>query len=291
MAFNVQTFFTRLGSAIVFCIIMMAGLLTRDWCFGVLFALVSVLALREYVNIIGKIHLKSGQVLRQYQWYYLLMGLLLYGGLYFMNIGKNAYPQELNYAPYCFAAFLVLMLGGAWGAIIKHGKAGWQAFTLAVTGLVYISLSLGLLTQLRHQSLILPLAMILMIWTNDTFAYLVGSFIGKTPFFPAISPKKTWEGTIGGMILTVLGALAWGSYTNYYRPMDWIIMGVAVAILATAGDLLESKLKRLAGIKDSGNIMPGHGGALDRFDSMIFCAPFIFIYAWLFMEPVAFRVF
>ncbi len=125
---------------------------------------------------------------------------------------------------------------------------------------------------------IIPCAIIFSIWINDTMAYLVGSFIGKTPL-SKISPKKTWEATLGGVILTMIiaGLIAWG----FNLEIKKIILIAAIAAIAgTFGDLFESKLKRMAGVKDSGSFMPGHGGFLDRFDSLLFAIPFV----WLFLK-------
>jgi phosphatidate cytidylyltransferase len=134
------------------------------------------------------------------------------------------------------------------------------------------------------QDMLLPIALILMIWINDTMAYLVGSFIGKTPFSP-ISPKKTWEGTAGGALLTIAAAIAYGYFSHsQYAMQHWIALALCAAVAGTLGDLLESKLKRMAGVKDSGAIMPGHGGALDRFDSLLVAAPFAYVYANYFMR-------
>ena len=111
-------------------------------------------------------------------------------------------------------------------------------------------------------------------------AYIVGSLIGKTPF-SKISPKKTWEGTVGGAILAVLvvGLVAWSLDMDF---MQSSIIALIASIAGTAGDLFESKLKRLAGVKDSGNLMPGHGGFLDRFDSLLIATPFVWLYVILF---------
>src|SRR5205085_3320794 len=133
---------------------------------------------------------------------------------------------------------------------------------------------------LASYSPLFPCAIIFSIWINDTMAYIVGSLIGKTPF-SKISPKKTWEGTIGGALLcvVVIGLL------GYYIPAaqiisvkHWIAIAAIAAVFGTLGDLLESKLKRMANIKDSGKIMPGHGGFLDRFDSLLVATPFVWLY-------------
>ena len=115
-----------------------------------------------------------------------------------------------------------------------------------------------------------------MIWTNDTFAYLVGKNFGKNKLFPSVSPKKTIEGFAGGLVFTIIGGTL---LANYYIMAStlyiWIVIAAIVSVFSTLGDLIESKLKRVAGIKDTGNIMPGHGGILDRLDSIIFVIPFI----------------
>jgi phosphatidate cytidylyltransferase len=159
-------------------------------------------------------------------------------------------------------------------------------------GLIYISLSLALLTDLRMApvlrytwgmefSLFIILFIILSLWINDTMAYIVGSLIGRTPF-SKVSPKKTWEGTAGGAILCILVM----TLTGYYAGLP-LVHGICISAIAavsgTVGDLFESKMKRMAGVKDSGNIMPGHGGFLDRFDSLLFAATCCWIYIRLFM--------
>ena len=165
-------------------------------------------------------------------------------------------------------------------------------------GLPYITLPILILIDLRTNwsglevskiaiGIALPLLIIFSIWINDTMAYLVGSLIGKTPFSP-ISPKKTWEGTIGGAILCVL-IIGFGFpkfiafFYDIHRENSCFVIAAICAIFGTIGDLLESKLKRLANIKDSGSIMPGHGGFLDRFDSLLIATPFVWLYIKLFL--------
>ncbi len=163
----------------------------------------------------------------------------------------------------------------------------------SLLGLVYISLPIGLMIALRnlygitvpddHWDLgkALPLVLIFSLWINDTMAYIVGSLIGKTQM-TKISPKKTWEGTIGGIILCV-AVMYFVGYFMSLGPVDSISIAFISATIGTFGDLLESKLKRMAGVKDSGHIMPGHGGFLDRFDSLLVATPFVWLYVYLFM--------
>ncbi|HRI59733.1 MAG TPA: phosphatidate cytidylyltransferase, partial [Saprospiraceae bacterium] len=121
------------------------------------------------------------------------------------------------------------------------------------------------------------LGLLLLIWTNDTMAYFVGSQLGKRKLFERISPKKTWEGTIGGGLCTVL--IAWGLsfLIKDFTVTQWLALGAVAAVFGTLGDLVESMLKRSVGVKDSGNLLPGHGGLLDRFDAFIFALPFYWL--------------
>lgn len=118
----------------------------------------------------------------------------------------------------------------------------------------------------------------ILIWTNDTFAYVVGKSIGKNKLFEKISPKKTIEGFIGGIIFAVIASVIIAKYYTQMPIYIWITTAIIIGIFGTIGDLVESKFKRIANLKDSGNIMPGHGGILDRLDSIIFVSPFLFLF-------------
>lgn len=125
------------------------------------------------------------------------------------------------------------------------------------------------------------ISIFILIWTNDTFAYIVGKSIGKRKLFEKVSPKKTIEGFVGGVLFAVLASYIISKY--YIEIVEsntfiWIITALIVSIFGTIGDLIESKFKRIAGVKDSGRIMPGHGGILDRLDSVIFATPIIFLF-------------
>lgn len=271
---NWPVFFTRLGSAIVFAAIMMFGLLYQDFLAIIgLALLIQFLCIREFFRLIAAIYPES------YFPGWLVWVTQVAGVIFMLSVPMIAI--EPGYALLALIVPVIIML-----TTILHKKTGLIAGFTAITALLYICLPMAFLVTLRANfHFAIPLALILMIWTNDTMAYIVGSFIGKTPFSP-ISPKKTWEGTAGGAILTIAGAAVWGYYSplkQYYDMIDWMVLALLAAVAGTAGDLLESKLKRLAGIKDSGNIMPGHGGALDRFDSLLVTLPFAFCYASFFM--------
>lgn len=122
------------------------------------------------------------------------------------------------------------------------------------------------------------LGIFILVWTNDTFAFIVGKTMGKNKLFERISPKKTIEGFIGGIGFTLLAAAIISRYFMHQELLFWVVIAVIIGVIGTVGDLVESKFKRVAGVKDSGNIMPGHGGILDRLDSVIFAAPFVFLF-------------
>jgi phosphatidate cytidylyltransferase len=196
-------------------------------------------------------------------------------------------------------AFIALFLVVLVGCLLEFSKIikliyGRRYFFYSSFSLIYIFMPVLMMLDLGvdiedangdfifQYSPLFPCAIIFSVWINDTMAYLVGSLIGKTPF-SRISPKKTWEGTIGGAILCVAILGLAGRFIpggNQLDTIDWIILSSLIALFGTLGDLFESKLKRTAGLKDSGRILPGHGGFLDRFDSMLIATPF----AWFFIR-------
>ena len=202
------------------------------------------------------------------------------------------------------ALFFIIMMGCLVEYVKLVFKIGYPtSLWLLLLGPLYIifpilcmidlGTSMTLLTSGRENELfvketwspLIPIVIIFSIWINDTMAYIVGSLIGKTPF-SKISPKKTWEGTGGGAILCVVVIALLGSFIPVAKTIpvqDWIIIAALCAVFGTLGDLFESKLKRMAGVKDSGSFMPGHGGFLDRFDSLLLAAPAVWLYVKFFM--------
>lgn len=230
MALNLQTFKTRALTALVFVIIMLSGLFINKWGFLLLFTVIMVGCLVEFIKIIRLINGNT-------YYYYLPLGVfyIVLPVLMFIDLGISS-PVMHDDAP-------------------------------------------------NKYSPLIPCAVLFSIWINDTMAYLVGSFIGKTPF-SSISPKKTWEGTIGGALLCMLVIAIAGSLIPVAKSISWkhwFHIAALCAVFGILGDLLESKLKRMANIKDSGRIMPGHGGFLDRFDSLLLATPFVWVYARLFL--------
>lgn len=186
----------------------------------------------------------------------------------------------------CWWEFVTLMKKIHNEKYLKYVLLGLVYITMPILMMIDLGIEFRVYTinkpnEILYHKLI-PCSIVFSIWINDTMAYIVGSVIGKRPF-SKISPKKTWEGTLGGIILATLvaGLIAWQFDFDIQRI---IIIAAISSIAGTFGDLLESKLKRMAGVKDSGNIMPGHGGFLDRFDSMLLAIPAVWLYVFLFLN-------
>lgn len=272
MALHWPTFFTRLGSAVVFCAIMMVGLLWNELSLLALLSMIQVLCIKEYYSLLKKIYPQSSWPLP----IHIVLQVAAFACLISNSILLG--QEYVSYAGILVLSLIILLI--TWAVVVKSVR---KSVGFTFLGWLYIALPMLLLSELYITDTLLPLMVILMIWCNDTLAYLVGSFIGKTPF-SKISPKKTWEGTGGGVLLTLVSVGIWAYFkeTNYNIGV-WVGLALVVAVAGTFGDLLESKLKRMAGVKDSGTMMPGHGGALDRFDSLLIATTFAFAYAELFM--------
>jgi phosphatidate cytidylyltransferase len=160
-------------------------------------------------------------------------------------------------------------------------KKVFNTFQKFIIGLFYLGGGCIFLTMIPYKdndfAKLLIMGIFIMIWVNDTFAYLVGSLIGRTKLFPSVSPKKTIEGALGGFVFALIAAYLMGNYESIISPTQWMILAVVIVIAGNIGDLIESKFKRAAGVKDSGAILPGHGGMLDRLDSLVFAAPFAYL--------------
>lgn len=272
MSFNRTVFFQRTASAAVFAVIMLVGLMWNSWSVMVLAGLIQFLCMREYFTLVQKMDPEA-------YWSPELKWIVQVGGLVWLFLSSVYFSYQSPWpAMLCAPAFIFLF-----ASLPENGN--WKAAMYAMAGFLYIVLPMMLLIQIHTTGKYIALAIVLMIWVSDTMAYLVGSLIGKTPFSP-VSPNKTWEGIIGGGVLTIVTGGIFGYVSNYYNVYDWMILSLIVSITAPAGDLLQSKLKRIAGIKDTGNLMPGHGGALDRFDSLLVVLPFTFVYVWRFMPAM-----
>ena len=150
-----------------------------------------------------------------------------------------------------------------------------------IIGLFYIGGGCIFLTMIPYKNnefaKILIMGIFILIWVSDTFAYIVGKTLGRTKLYPAISPKKTIEGSLGGLVFALIAAYFLAQYETTINLNQWFVLAVVIVVTGGLGDLLESKFKRMAGVKDSGAILPGHGGMLDRLDSLVFAAPFAYL--------------
>lgn len=175
-----------------------------------------------------------------------------------------------------FATFISILFSKKEEAVSELGKKFLSVVYIALPfTLIAIIPSLNKAFEFINTTI---LGVFILVWVNDSFAYLVGSYFGKHKLFYRISPNKTWEGFIGGMIFTIVVAFILAHFFDKLHLANWIAFALIVSTFGVLGDLIESMFKRQAGLKDSGNLIPGHGGMLDRMDSMIFSAPFIFIY-------------
>jgi phosphatidate cytidylyltransferase len=295
MAFNWQTFKTRTGTAAIFVIVMLAGLLISNWTFFILFSVIHFGCWLEYQKLVGLID-KNYQDITPFHRY----GVMIAGWcimLYFTNDSFMIFDLRLHELGWWLGLIFIFVLPIVELLFAKQVRP--KNIAHSFFGLIYISLSLGLMMDLFgikdihlndsfyviSVQYLIPVVIIASIWINDTMAYIVGSFIGKNPL-SKISPKKTWEGTIGGIILSVAVMWILARYVIHYGKLSYAFMIIAAvaSIAGTFGDLLESKLKRLAGVKDSGHIMPGHGGFLDRFDSLLVAIPFVWLFVYFFMK-------
>jgi phosphatidate cytidylyltransferase len=301
MAFNLATFKTRSLTAVVFVVVMVAGIVLSPWSFFILFSIVHFGCWFEYQKLVKLIDPEYTRISVFHKFGTMIAGWCIM--LYLAGQSPIFYPQMAEIGKWLGAAVFAGLLVEP--LIIKSPNKKYLAHSFF--GLVYISLSLALFVNLagkawhasqasnepfnyfsswRNYGWPLPFFVLGCMWVNDTMAYIVGSLIGKTPF-SKISPKKTWEGTVGGIILCALvaGYLAhlWIPGHFEFSLYTWMLIAGIAAIVGTMGDLLESKLKRLANVKDSGQIMPGHGGFLDRFDSLLLAAPAV----WLLIKLLA----
>jgi phosphatidate cytidylyltransferase len=291
MAFNWQTFKTRSLTALLFVAVMLAGLFINHFTFFILFSIIHFGCWIEYQQLVEKIDPGYKEINPLHRYGVMLAGWCLL--LYFTNDAFSFFGLRLHALGWWLGLILVFILPIT--ELLFAKKIQLKNIGHSVFGLLYISVSWALLMDLRTYGMVfkgsslfydggyfIPCGLIFSIWINDTMAYIVGSLIGKTPF-SKISPKKTWEGTIGGAILCVAVIALIGWWAQLYRVIDWVAIAAIAAIAGTAGDLFESKLKRMAGVKDSGSFMPGHGGFLDRFDSLLLATPFVWLYVKLFM--------
>lgn len=266
----------RALSGAVFISIIIGSLYFGIYAGFVCLGLFAFLGLYEYFQLFKKSELVSVSP---------ITGTFL--GMMIFAVGSLAYIGEIHAAataaiiPLLFISLLTELWRKKKNPLINSGIQLLGIFYVAFPFMVMVFIQATSFLSPHSQSKYSLIFMFLMIWSNDTFAYLSGRWFGKHKLFERISPKKTWEGTIGGILMTVLVAVVIAWFSDKQDYIFWICSALIIAPCAIFGDLLESLFKRSLNIKDSGNIMPGHGGILDRFDAALFAAPFFFCW-WLF---------
>jgi phosphatidate cytidylyltransferase len=268
-------------TGIVFVAVVVVAIFAGPFTFGLLFALTTALCLWEFYNIVLRRNQRRDIIRRLLA---LGMGMVPYGMAaayqfdWFANKEIFVAYSSLLFFPFIFTLFIY--------ELYTKSERPFVNVAFIVLGTVYIGVPFALLCfaafpDQNYQPEIV-IGLLVMNWFNDSGAYMVGSRFGKTPLFPRISPKKTWEGGAGGLLGALIGALLLNQFTEVFTLYHWMGLAVIVVIFGDLGDLVESMLKRSFEIKDSGNLLPGHGGFLDRFDAFIFLLPFATAYILLF---------
>jgi phosphatidate cytidylyltransferase len=262
---------TRAITAFFFAAAMLASLLLGAAVFELFYLALSLACLLEFYRL-----LKSDS-LQPHVYPGLLMGLLLYAfSSTTVQLGLGtAYPALL------FIPLLWIYLR----ELYRKSENPFQNIAISLLGPVYVVVPFCFFYALAFRSgdfsYELPLGLLLLIWANDTGAYLFGVKFGKNRLFERHSPKKSWEGFIGGMLFGMISAWILSRYFTQIELIDWLLISATTSVLGTYGDLTESMLKRSLNTKDSGGLLPGHGGLLDRFDSLFFVAPAVYLLLYL----------
>lgn len=197
------------------------------------------------------------------------------------DINKDWFWDFVDALPF---AFILLTFGSFIFEMYRKSEHPWINIASVLMSVFYIALPFASLNYIRNPfwdalygSAPILIAFFLFVWANDTFAYIFGVLFGKHRLFERLSPKKSWEGAIGGGVMSIILAYVWGRFNPEIPLVLWIVMALITVVFSIFGDLIESMLKRSCNVKDSGNLLPGHGGVLDRFDSVLLAAPVVAI--------------
>lgn len=275
-----NNFITRTLSAIVYAGLVIGGILVQPICFGghpllfgILFMIVSTLAVREFHALVGS-DIKT-------MTYAMMSNALLYSTLYFLFFGDLIWRGLL-------VAYIAIMLLALISHLFRLQVQPIQSWGNLCAGQVMIALPFALMNGVLMHSKWLMLALFILLWVNDSGAYIVGSLMAKRKggnhkMFPRVSPAKSWEGLIGGFVFDLIAGYVFFrvGWMGDMTLMNSLLFALAGGVFGTLGDLMESLFKRTLGVKDSGKFMPGHGGVLDRFDSLLLAVPvtyFFFVY-------------
>lgn len=278
-----NNFIQRAITGIIFVGVLIGCILGGPISFTLLFALITALTIHEFGNIVSKqpdVEINKPICM--------LAGVFLFFGFAYLGVMPG---QTEILIPYLFLIIYLLV-----SELYLKKKNPLNNWAYAMMSQIYIALSFAMLNVLAYHSIgnegelshyqvqynpILPLSIFIFTWINDTGAYCTGILFGKHRLFERISPKKSWEGSIGGGVFSIIAAIVMAHYFPFMSISIWIGLALTVVIFGTLGDLTESLLKRTIGIKDSGNILPGHGGMLDRFDSTLMAVPAAVVYLYI----------
>jgi phosphatidate cytidylyltransferase len=267
-------------SGAIYILLLLASILFSAESFFIVFGIFLLIAVVEFCNLIQLHKITS-----------LLIASIIYLLFYKTNLKQDDLFSDETARYATLSALIVTLLVSIKGIVFLFDDMKIKINTLSkyIYLIGYIILPFVFITKIpfgeKGYNPKIIISIFILIWTNDTFAFIVGKSIGKRKLFERVSPKKTIEGFIGGIVFAVLASYIISKY--YFEPKEyyfkksmiiWMTIALIVSVFGTIGDLIESKFKRIAGVKDSGVIMPGHGGILDRLDSVIFVAPIIFLF-------------
>ena len=275
-------FWKRLLFGAIFVVVVLGSIILGELSATLILLLVVVLASSEVANLFPHDQKKPLKGIVGF------CSVMLYVFLSMLSESPDSIEGRIFIAPIFFSMPLLIALFSKKHDYVSVIGASWLS-------MIFVAIPCGIMTMFYSENIIgtdngwvLLIFAFILIWVNDIFAYLTGSAIGRHKLFPRISPKKTIEGSIGGAVFTMLFAYFINRFVlnvfffeNYMNDIEVLFLALCVVVFGTLGDLTESMMKRHAGVKDSGNIIPGHGGILDRFDATFMAMPFVFVYLLL----------
>ncbi|MCF8296557.1 MAG: phosphatidate cytidylyltransferase [Saprospiraceae bacterium] len=269
-----SNFFTRTLTGIAFVAVMVFSICWNQFVFISVFQLIVLLGIWEFYKMVETNNVKPQKLSG------LIIGSIVFLLLSFVS-AKILSPQTLLFIiPAVLFVFIIELYRKTTSAISN--------ISYTILGIIYVAFPLALLNfffnprmQAELFTYKILLGYFIILWLNDTFAYIFGKWLGKNRLFERISPKKSWEGSIWGAIISLIVAYVISLFFIDLSMLQWLGMAAIIVVFGSFGDLVESMFKRNVDIKDSGNILPGHGGILDRFDGVLFSAPFVFVYLTL----------
>jgi len=278
---NIKDIATRAGAGILYIIFILLGVLGGKFSFIIVFGMILGIGLFEFYRMMEK---DTSHAISKI--FNIVMGIIIFLSmfLYLEGISKIAFPvSTLVYLLVLIASGIFIKRNDVMHGIIYSGF-GQMYITMPLSLLMIMSYAFPESSQMNGYDYVPVLALFVFIWVNDTAAYFIGSLIGTHKLIEHISPKKSVEGFIAGVIFTILASFIFSHYFPVFSVAFWIGFAIVVSLFGTMGDLFESLIKRTSSVKDSGNIIPGHGGILDRIDSLLLAIPALYLYLTIFLS-------